>query len=234
MTSSERITIKSVDGGTFSAYCAKPDTLPASGIVLIQEIFGVNQVMRDQADQLAAQGYLVVCPDLFWRIEPNIDITDKTEAEWAKAFELFKAFNVDAGVKDLDTTLQHVRDMENCNGKVGSVGFCLGGKLAFLMATRTDADCNVAYYGVGLDELVEEQSGIGTPLLMHMAGKDQFVPPEAQEKIKSSLKENSKVTLHYYADQDHAFARIGGNHYDADAAKAANDRTAAFFKENLG
>ena len=150
----------------------------------------------------------------FWRIEPGIQLTDKSEAEWARAFELFGLFDADKGIEDLKATLAQLRGHEACNGKVGSVGYCLGGKLAYLMATRSDADCNVGYYGVGLDELLGEAGNIWTPLLLHLASKDQFVPADAQEKIKAGLSRNPNVTLHVYEGQDHAFARLGGDHYD--------------------
>ena len=226
------ITITGPDGD-FWAYLALPASTPAPGLLVIQEIFGVNKVMRDICDGLAAQGYTACCPDLFWRIEPGIQITDQSEAEWQQAFGLFQAFDVDKGVEDLIVTLAQLRGHEACNGKVGSVGYCLGGKLAYLMAARSDADCNVSYYGVGLDELLEEAPQIARPILLHVAAKDQFVPPEAQQKIQSGLAGHPQVTLHVYEEQDHAFAREGGAHYDAAAAQLANARTADFFKEHL-
>jgi len=221
-------------GGEFGAYIALPDTTPAPGIVVAQEIFGVNQVMRDICDWLAGQGYVAACPDLFWRIEPGIQLTDKTEAEWARAFELFNLFDVNKGIEDMKKTLAQLRGHEACNGRAGTIGYCLGGKIAYLMATRSDADCNVSYYGVGLDELLGEAWQIRKPLLMHMASKDQFVPPEAQQKIKAALGDHSQISLHVYDGQDHAFARVAGEHYDAAAATLANDRTLAFLKEHLG
>jgi carboxymethylenebutenolidase len=227
------ISIAAPDGGSFSAYIAEPSATPAAAVLVIQEIFGVNQVMRDLCDSFAAQGYLACCPDLFWRIEPGIQITDKTEAEWKRAFELFGAFDVDKGVDDLKATLQHLRSHSDCNGKVGSVGYCLGGKMAFLMATRSDADCNVSYYGVGLDQLADEVPNITRPLMMHMATKDQFCPPETQEVVKKAVSPNANVTLHIYEGNDHAFAREGGEHYDPEAAGLANERTMAFLKANL-
>src|SRR6476620_9403227 len=148
-------TIK-VPDGEFRAYVARPAAPKAPAVVVIQEIFGVNQVIRDITDGLAGQGYLAICPDLFWRIEPGIDITDKTEAEWKRAFELFNAFDVDAGVGDIAATIAQIRKDPACNGKVGAVGFCLGGLLAFLTATRTDVDASVAYYGVGIDGRLAE------------------------------------------------------------------------------
>ncbi len=228
------VTIRAADGGSFSAYLATPKSGKGPGIVLIQEIFGVNKVMRDLADGFAAQGYTVMCPDLFWRQEPGIQITDKTEAEWKKAFALYQGFNVEKGVDDLKATLAALRKHPACSGKVGSVGYCLGGKLAYLMATRSDSDANVGYYGVGIQDQLDEAKNIRKPLLLHIAGKDQFVPPEAQAKIKQSLKGNPHVTIYDYPAQDHAFARVGGQHYDKAAADQANQRTAEFFKKNLG
>jgi len=227
------VTIRAADGGSFSAYLATPKSGKGPGIVLIQEIFGVNKVMRDLADGFAAQGYTVMCPDLFWRQEPGIQITDKTQEEWNKAFSLYQGFNVDKGVDDLKATLAALRKHQACTGKVGSVGYCLGGKLAYLMATRTDADANVGYYGVGIQDSLNEAKNIKKPLLLHVAAKDQFVPPDAQAKVKEALKGNSLVAIYTYNEQDHAFARVGGAHYDKAAADQANARTAEFFKKNL-
>jgi carboxymethylenebutenolidase len=225
--------IKARDGGEFSAYLATPSSGAGPGIVLIQEIFGVNQVMRDLADGFAKQGYLVACPDIFWRQEPGIQLTDKTEKEWGRAFELYKGFDEAKGVEDLLATLAHLRGHKGCSGKVGTVGYCLGGKLAYLMATRSDADANVGYYGVGIEGALDEAAKIKHSLLLHIAAKDQFCPPEAQQKINATLGKLPLVALHTYAGMDHAFARAGGQHYDAAAATLANDRTAQFFKQRL-
>ena len=228
----EVITIEGKDGG-FSVYAALPEVTPAPGIVVAQEIFGVNQVMRETCDWLAAQGFVAVCPDLFWRIEPNIQITDKTDAEWKRAFELFGLFDVDKGIEDMKATLAALRAHELCNGKAGAVGYCLGGKLAYLMATRSDSDANVGYYGVGLGDLLGEAKAIAKPLMLHIAEKDKFSSAEEIAKVTKALAGNGNVKIHLYEGRDHAFARQGGEHYDAAAAKLANDRTVSFFKEHL-
>lgn len=229
----ERISISTPDG-EFSAYVARPKAGKAPAVVVIQEIFGVNQVMRDVTDGLASEGYLAICPDLFWRIEPGIDITDKSEAEWKRAFELFNAFDVDQGVKDIQATIKAIRADGGCNGKTGAVGYCLGGKLAFLTATRTDVDAAVSYYGVGLESLVGEAEKLTRPLMMHIAEEDQFVPKEAQAIILLALKDHPQVEIHTYPGRDHAFARVGGEHYDEADAKLANGRTQQFFQRTLG
>jgi carboxymethylenebutenolidase len=205
----ERTTITTPDG-SFSAYVARPAAAKAPAVVVIQEIFGVNQVMRDITDGLAGQGYLAICPDLFWRIEPGIDITDKSEAEWKKAFSLFNAFDVDQGVKDIQATIDHIRADPGCTGKVGAVGFCLGGLLAYLTAARTTADAAVSYYGVGIENRLAEAPK--APLLMHIAEEDQFVPKAAQAQILETLQGKPGVTIHTYPGRDHAFARHGGDH----------------------
>jgi carboxymethylenebutenolidase len=228
----ETVTITTPDGA-FSAYLARPDAAKAPAIVVIQEIFGVNAVMRAITDDFARQGYLALCPDLFWRIEPGIDITDQSEAEWKRAFELFNAFDVDLGVKDIDAAITCARQHPASTGKVGAVGFCLGGLLAFLAGADTDADAAVGYYGVGIERRLGEADKLANPLMLHIAGADQFVPKEAQALIIASLKNHPQVEIHTYPGRDHAFARPGGEHYhDADAA-LANQRTSDFFARTL-
>ncbi|MBY0562679.1 MAG: dienelactone hydrolase family protein [Hyphomonadaceae bacterium] len=217
--------------GAFRAYVARPNGTPAAAVVAIQEIFGVNAVMRHKADWLAREGFLAIAPDLFWRIQPGIDITDQTEAEWAQAFDYFKRFDVDAGVRDIQATIAHARGMGV--GKAGAVGYCLGGLLAYLTAARTDADASVGYYGVNIPAFLGEAGAIKKPLMLHIAGKDGFVDEKAQAAMRAGLGGHARITLHTYADQDHAFTREGGKHYDAAAAKIADERTIAFFKANL-
>lgn len=226
-------TIPAKDGGHFQAYVAMPPALPAPTIVLIQEIFGVNAEMRAKCDEFAHAGYIAVCPDLFWRLEPGVQLSDKSKAEWDKAFDLFNRFDVDQGVEDLHATVHVYQGHAQGNGAVGVIGYCLGGKLAYLMAARARIACAVSYYGVGLDALLEESRNIKTPLLMHIAQLDKFVPPAAQEKIRQGLQDNDKITMHTYEGVDHAFARGGGEHYNEAAATLANQRTADFFARNL-
>ncbi len=228
----EQTTITTPDG-SFSAYVARPKADKAPAVVVIQEIFGVNGFVRDVADGLAGQGYLAIAPDLFWRIEPGVDITDQSEAEWKKAFELYNAFNVDTGVQDIQATIRAVRGDSGCTGKVGAVGFCLGGLLAYLTATRTDADASASYYGVGIENHLPEAEKLASPLLMHIAEEDQFVPKPAQEMILKALKDHPKVEIHTYPGRDHAFARVGGAHYHEADAKTAGGRTLGFFERNL-
>jgi len=227
------MTIEATDGGSFSAYVALPSTTPGPAVLVIQEIFGVNAVMRATCDWLAREGYVAVCPDLFWRIEPGIDITDKTEAEWKRAFELFGKFDVEKGVEDLKATLAAMRKHEAVKGKVGAIGYCLGGKMAYLAATRTDVDCSVGYYGVGIGDMLGEARNVRKPLMLHVAALDQFCPPEEQRKVQLGLSQDPQIDVLLYANVNHAFAREGGQHHDGEVAALANGRTLAFFRKNL-
>jgi carboxymethylenebutenolidase len=230
--SGKEITISAADGGEFMGYLATPESGSGPGVVVIQEIFGVNDVMRGITDSFAEAGYLALCPDIFWRQEPGIQLTDQTEEEWARAFELFNGFDLDKGVEDLDSTIETLRRLEGCSGKVGTVGFCLGGRLAYLTATRTKTDAAVSYYGVMLTEHLNET--INAPLILHVATEDEFVPKDQQAEVHAALDGNDKVTIFDYQGQDHAFARLGGQHYDQASADAARERTLDHFKAHLG
>jgi carboxymethylenebutenolidase len=213
-------------------YLAEPATPNGAGIVVIQEIFGVNAVVRGVADALAAQGYAALAPDLFWRLEPGIDITDKTDADWKKALDLMNRFDIAKGVEDIQASIASLR----ARGlrKIGAVGHCLGGQLAYLTAARTDIDAAVGYYGVNIPAFLGEAVNIRRPLMLHIAAEDGFVPKPAQEQMIAGLKDNPHVTLHRYDGVDHAFARPGGAHFDRNAAELANNRTADFLRRHLG
>lgn len=229
------ITIQAIDGtGRFSAYVQEPKAGPSGVVVLIQEIFGVNQAMRDTAAWVADLGFIAVCPDLFWRIEPGIDITDKSEAEWKKAFELFQKFDQAKGLEDLKATVAAARSLPGANGKVGTMGYCLGGRLAFMMAEQSDADVNVSYYGVGLDNLLGDLGKVTRPLLVHIADKDEFFPAEGRAKVVAAAKGNPRITCFTYPSADHAFARVNGVHWDGRSAAIANGRSAEALVAAIG
>ncbi|HVY17510.1 MAG TPA: dienelactone hydrolase family protein [Rhodopila sp.] len=228
------LTIAATDGsGSFSAYVAEPKSTPAGVVVLIQEIFGVNQAMRDIAAWVADLGFIAVAPDLFWRIEPGIDITDKSEAEWKRAFELFQAFDQDKGIADLKATVAAARKMPGGNGKVATMGYCLGGRLAFMMAEQSDADANISYYGVGLDGLLGDLNKVTKPLVVHIADKDEFFPAEGRKKVVEAAKGRGNIQCYNY-DADHAFARVNGIHWHGLSATIANGRSAETLVKALG
>jgi carboxymethylenebutenolidase len=229
------IKITATDGaGQFDALVVEPATKPAGAVVLIQEIFGVNDAMRATAAQVAELGFFAVVPDLFWRLEPGVNITDKTDAEWQKAFALMNAFDQAKGVEDLKATLAAARTLPGANGRAGTMGYCLGGRLAFMMATQSDADVNISYYGVGIDGLLDGLKNVRKPLLLHIAKLDTYVSPEAQAKITAGTQGNELIRTFSYANADHAFARVNGIHYQALAATIANGRSAEALAAALG
>lgn len=226
-----RWTIETPDGD-FGAYVATPKgDGPWPAVVAIQEIFGINAVMREVCDRLADLGFLAVCPDLFWRIEPGIELTDKTPEEWKQALGYMNRFDFDKGMEDIQFAIHQIRKRPDCTGKVGAVGYCLGGHLAFLTATRTNIDAAVGYYGVNLQARLNET--VKAPLMLHIAEADAYTPVEARDQVINALKDHALVTLHVYAGRDHAFARPGGEHFHQADADLANQRTANFLGDHL-
>ena len=222
----QRWTLKTPDG-PMDAYVATPEGEgPWPAVVAIQEIFGINAVMRDVCDRLADLGFLAVCPDLFWRLQPGIELTDKTPQEWKQALDYMNRFDFDKGMEDIQATIHQVRARPDCTGKVGAVGYCLGGHLAFLASTRTNVDAAVGYYGVNLQARLDEAPK--APLMLHIAEADAYTPAEARDKVIAAMKGHPLVTVHVYPGRDHAFARPGGEHFDKADADLANQRTANF------
>ena len=220
-------TIEASDGsGSFSAYVVEPAEKPAGAVVVIQEIFGVNQAMRDACAMIADLGFIAVCPDLFWRLQPGIDLTDKSEAEWKQAFALMNRFDQQEGIDDLKATVAAARTMAGANGRVATIGYCLGGRLAMMMAEQSDADANISYYGVELDGLLGDIGRIGKPLLLHIADQDEFFPAEGRAKVEAGVKANPKISAYVYPNANHAFARVHGVHWNGLAATIANGRSA--------
>jgi carboxymethylenebutenolidase len=228
---SETITIPTADG-SFAAYLARPAVTPAAAIVVCQEIFGINADMRQTCDEFASQGFLAICPDLFWRLEPGVELSDKTD--WEKALALYEAYDLNTGVTDILATMQAARTLRGASGKVGLLGFCLGGLMTFLTAARHALDASVAYHGGRTEQHLAEAPGVTGPLLMHLAEEDEFISKEAQRAIIAALKDKPNVEIHTYPGCSHAFARHGGTHYDAAAARLATSRTLSFFQSNLG
>ena len=226
------IKVNSFDGGEFDGYLALPVSGYGPGIVVLQEVFGINQYLRDVADWYAAHGFVALVPDLFWRIQPGIELTDKGD-DWKKAIELYQKIDEAKAVEDSAAALNFLRNHSSCSGRAGALGFCMGGNLAYLLSVRFKPDCAAGYYGVSVEKSLAEAKNLTSPLMLHIAGLDKFCPPEAQSQIHAALDENPLVTLHDYPDMDHAFARTGGEHYDAAAAELANLRTLEFFVSHL-
>jgi carboxymethylenebutenolidase len=218
--------------GSFTCYVAEPTGSAKAAIVVIQEIFGVNPGIRAKCDRLAAEGYLALAPDLFWRLERGVQLDPDNPDELQQAFGYVQKVSVDSAVADIEATIRAARGRVS-GGKVGVVGYCFGGRLAFLAATRTDADASVGYYGGGIDTMLGESHAIARPLLLHFAGEDKHITPEKLTVIHGALDTNRHVTIHEYPGADHGFATEFGNRRNDAAAEQADARTAAFFREHL-
>jgi carboxymethylenebutenolidase len=228
-----QITVHGHDG-TFAAYIARPKTLPAPAVVVLQELFGVNADIRKHCDELAEQGYLAVAPDLYWRQEPGVDLNVTTQADWDHGLRLYQAYDRDAGVKDIKDTIDSVRDLPGCNGKFALLGYCLGALMVFMTAVRNDGiDATVWYHGADTDKYLGEVDGLRAPILMHLAEEDEFISKAAQAEIKAALGKKPNATVYSYPGQSHAFSRHKGKHYNAAAAHLANSRTSEFLGRQL-
>jgi len=233
MTATLTIDTLDADGG-FAAYVAEPADAPRGAIIVIQEIFGVNAGIRRKCDTLAEAGYLAIAPDLFWRLEPGIELDPDIEPEFQRALKLMGEFDQATAIRDIEATIRVARAKLGGDGKVGVVGYCLGGRLAFMAAARTDVDASVGYYGVGIDGLLDEKHAIANPVLLHVPVEDHFVDKDAQAAMHAGLDDHPKVTLYDYAGEDHGFATEFGKRRSDTAAELADRRTADFFAAHIG
>ncbi len=223
----------SLDGtAQVPAYIARPASTPKAAIIVIPEIFGVNPGIRQKCDSWANDGYLAMAPDIFWRFAPGVELDPDVPEQLQEAFGYFGQYDPDLGIQDIEAAIHHIRRSEGVS-KVGLVGYCLGGRLAYMAAARTDIDASVGYYGVMIDQMLGESHAIANPLMLHIPTADHFVGPEAQAAIHAGLDSHPKVTLHDYEGLDHGFAAEMGDRRDEAGAQLADGRTRAFLAANL-
>ena len=234
MTSTS-ITISLPSGGHMSAYLARPDG-PSSdmGVVLLQEIFGVNANMRAIADRHAANGMTAIVPHLYWRQEPNVDLDPARQADVDRGMALMKGMDQDQAAQDALAVADHLRGLEGGPTRVGAIGYCIGGKLAYLVSMQSGIEAAVSYYGIAIYAALDKAAEARMPLLLHIAEDDKLCPPDAQVKIKAAFAPMPNVEIMTYPGVGHAFARRGGDAYDAAAAERADQATIAFFHTHLG
>jgi carboxymethylenebutenolidase len=236
MVSSHYEKITAADGGVFDAFCAVPETGPAPGVLIFQEIFGVNDNIRGLAERLAAAGYVALAPDMFWRIEPRFERKD--ESGMADGFERVHQLDFQLAGSDITATLAHMRAMPACDGKVGGVGFCLGGTLAYLFAATSRVDgqgpnAAVSYYGSGINGMLGLAEQIECPILFHYGDRDPYIPAEDIDAVEQAMAGRPDATVHRY-DAGHAFSNWDApSMYDETSSRVAWDRTIEFFDEHL-
>ncbi len=218
--------------GEMNVFSAEPEGDPKAAIIVIQEIFGVNPGIRQKCVNWAKGGYLALAPDLFWRIKPGIQLDSDIPEQMQEAFGYFQQYDPNDGVKDIEVVIRYLHGKGIT--KVGCVGYCLGGKLAYMTACRTDISASVGYYGVQIDQMLNESHAIAHPLLLHIPTADHFVSPEAQAAMHAGLDDHPKVTLYDYEGLDHGFAAEMGERRNEAGANLADSRTTAFFAEHLG
>jgi len=229
----QTVTLDAADGGSFTAYLSLPSSQSGPGIVLLQEIFGVNANMRAVADAYAEEGYVVLVPDLFWRLEPNVEL-GFGDADMQKALSLNKRFDVAKAAEDIAASVAALRGMAACAGKVGALGFCLGGRLAVLAAAKCGVDCAVGYYGVGIEGMLDKAAEVAVPLALHFGANDTHVPPEALAQIAARLSGHPGIEIHVYPGAGHGFAAPGRAAFDKPAAMMAHSRSVALFRRVMG
>lgn len=223
----------STPDGVFQAFIARPTDDRVPVVVVLQELFGINDDMKATCRELAARGYIAVCPDLFWRQEPGVSLSAFSDADWARGMALYQTFDIDKGVADIASTIAAARTMSGASGMVGVMGYCLGGLMTVLTAARTPVDAAVAYYPGGADQYAPDLAGIAAPIVVHLGTEDEFITAEAQATIEAALAPNPAAATYVYPGQSHAFARHGGAHYNRAAADLANGRTWAHLRTHL-
>jgi carboxymethylenebutenolidase len=228
----DHMTVKGHDG-TFTAYIARPEELPAPAVIVLQELFGVNADIRGKCDELAEQGFMAIAPDLFWRQEPGVDLGVRSEADWQHGLRLYQAYDRDEGVGDIKDTIYTAAKMPECTGRIAVLGYCLGALMTFLAAVRCRVDAAVAYHGGDTEKYLGEADGLHAALLMHLGEEDEFISKPAQAQIRTALAKKPNATVYSYPGQWHAFTRINGAHYNAAAAALANGRTSEFLNQQL-
>jgi carboxymethylenebutenolidase len=234
MTTESELNITSADGQSFNAYVVYPDSKPRSpAIVLIQEIFGINENIRWTAKRFAAAGFIVVAPDLFWRTAPGISLDPTDNQQRVRAMELNSAFNAQHGLSDCLRTVEEARGLAESNGRVGALGYCLGGRLAFLLAIQGHVDASVCFYPVAIQPELKALRLSHVPLLVHLGAEDALCKPDAQLEIRAFVEPREGNRVLNYSGVGHGFARLGRVGEAATAAESAELASIEFLGRHL-
>jgi carboxymethylenebutenolidase len=230
---SQWIDVKTADGGSFGAYLSLPPGGTGPGLVVIQEIFGVNRHIRAVADQYASDGFVVLAPDVFWRDAQRVELGYQ-EADFGTGIELMMKTDFARATSDLAAAAAALRGRPECKGKVGSVGYCMGGRLSYLLAAAGGVDAAVAYYGGGIAAHLDQAARVRCPILFHFADLDHYIPQDQVDAVKTAFAGRKDAAVCTYAGVDHGFNCWERPMYDQRAAALARGRTLQFFAEHLG
>lgn len=235
MTTNRFETISTSDSGTFSSYVSIPASGRGPGVLVIQEVFGVNAYIRDVCDRLASVGYVALAPDLFWRLEPGIEFDSSDQANIAPAVELAGRYDPVAGLSDLGDALRHLRSLDETQGATGVIGFCFGGTQAYRVGAHLDPACVVSYYGSGTADLLGDLDKVNCPIVFHFGDDDPYLPMTDVEKIKAAVADHNEITVHVHEGGGHAFDNSFAPHFSQPeiAAKAWTE-TLAFLYLHIG
>jgi carboxymethylenebutenolidase len=231
--SGKDITI-TVKDGNFQGYLATPSGQAAGGVVVVQEVFGVNTWMRQITDFFASQGFIALCPDLFWRQKPGVQLDATIPEQFKQGIDYMMKFDFPKGIADIQGAIDTLRKTPGCKGKVGVTGFCMGGLMTYLSAANNDGNAHASYYGGGIDQQLGEAKKIKTPIIFHLAGNDGYIPPPAQKAIQDAAAQLKDAKVYVYDGTEHGFAReTDPKHYSAAASKLAHERTVELFRRTL-
>ena len=226
-----RMTIQGPAGTRFGAYVAT-DGSPRPALIICPEVFGVNAHMRSVADRFERAGYLAIVPDMLWRVEPELEIP-YDPAGVKRGSELLARFDIGLGGDDVGLVVQAARARPDCNGKVGVMGFCIGGTLAYLAAARHGVQAAVGYYAKGVEQFLREADQVTCPTILHYAGADRFIPPDVVNQVREGLSDRPNVQIYTYPGVDHGFNSEDRHAYNPEVAALAMERTLAVIDKAL-
>lgn len=228
----QTVDIQTETGTGFSGYLALPESKKGPGLLLVQEIFGVNSHIREVADLYAEAGFVVLAPDLFWRVKPHVEL-GYTPDDVQAGMALMQKSDRDQIVKDMASAVVTLRARPECAGKVGVVGYCLGGHMAYRLATRDLIDCAVSYYGGGIDAVLDEAKNLHCPIIMHFGERDSHITLPIVDKIREALIGKGHVEIYVYEGADHGFNCDQRATYDRKSAMLAYGRSMVLLKNTL-
>lgn len=231
--SHQKVTITAQDGENFSGYLALPESGMGPAILLIQEIFGINPHMRKVADYYAQEGYVVLAPDLFFRMWPNVELGySGSDMETALGYK--EKFDEEQGLKDLHSAVEYLRKSPLVSGGIAAIGFCLGGRLAYRLAAQTKLEAAVSYYGADIDKHLQEADKLTAPIIFHLGADDQLIPPTSMEKLMLKMVTRHDARVFVYENTGHGFNCEARASYNQRAALLAQSRTIEFLRAHIG